>query len=211
MFPAHWLKGRIAGKATSLDSNEIKRSIEMLNVAIAKYPQEFLKKNLKQIYVFSSLEFFGVGYGGTYHKDAVYICNKGLSKGYTAKFMEKVFHAELSSVLYSNFAAHFPKTEWRLANAQGFSYGNGGVNAIKRGRNGEGQTQVAQEKGFLTQYGMSDMENDINSYAKNIFGDKERFWKQVYSSERIRKKSELFIQFYHQMDHSFTEAYFKKL
>lgn len=208
IFPTSWLQGRIAGKAKSLDTSEVSRTIEMVDAALAKYPKEFLKEHLSKVYVLSKLEFFGVGYGGTYYKNAIFITNKGQDKGYTRKFMEKVFHAEFSSVLYHDFKKKFPAEDWSKANGKSFSYGSGGVEAIKRGTNSETPTKSINKQGFITEYGMSDMENDINSYAKHLFGDPERFWDLVELYPRIRKKAGILISFYGEMNPKFNEDYF---
>jgi hypothetical protein len=66
------------------------------------------------------------------------------------------------------------------------------------------------ENGFLTQYALSDMENDINTLAQNIFRPAPGFWTKVDHYPRIRKKVSLLIDFYHNLSSVFTEQYFRK-
>ncbi len=211
VFPSSWLEGRVKGQAASLDSAEIPRTIKMLETALSKYPEGFVARHLSNIYVFSKLQFFGVGYGGTYYKDAIFLTNKGEAKGYSDKFMEKVFHAEFSSILFTRYKSLFPSDAWGEANGSGFEYGSGGVDAIRNGTNDESLLEEHHRAGFITEYGMSDMENDLNSFAKHIFGDPEAYWKLVNEYPRIKQKSSLVIRFYSKISAEFSEEYFRRL
>jgi hypothetical protein len=55
------------------------------------------------------------------------------------------------------------------------------------------------------------MENDINTFAQNIFSPSENFWKIADGYLRIKKKVKILIDFYNKIDPMFTEDYFRRL
>ena len=211
-FPYTWYSGQINGKAISLDSSEIKRSTEIVKKALAKYPVDVIKKNLDKVYVMKSLKFFGVNYGGTNAKNKVYIANNGTIAGYANDFIERSFHEEFSSVLLANYPDVFDNKHWAGVNDINFKYSCwNGFEAIKSGNASEDFNEVLNEKGFLDEYGMSTMENDMNSFAKNMFMAKSNFWRIVAQNNRLSMKLELVVEFYKKIDKTFTLDYFKKI
>lgn len=212
MFPYTWYSGDIKGKAVSLDSSEIIRSTEIVKKALSKYPVDVIKKNLDKIYVMKSLEFYGVIYGGTNTKNIVYIANNGIGTGYTNDFIERIFHEEFSSVLLANYPDAFNKIKWAGINEHDFKYSCvNGYEALKSGNDSEEFNDILNEKGFLDEYGMSTLENDMNSFAKNMFMAKPNFWRIVPKNNRLSMKLELVVNFYHKIDKTFTLDYFKKI
>lgn len=209
MFPESWYKDDIQGKAISLNKKEIPRTIALLQKCLSKYPSDLLTKNLRKIYVVKKLEFFGVRYGGTNSSDIVYISNQGIEKGYNDIFIEQIFHAEFSSILWRNYSSDFREEEW-LKNSK-TSYGNGGVEALKTGSSSELFQKEIHRKGFLNQYAMSSVENDFNAFAKNIFKAKNSFWSITQAHEGLKNKLQLIINFYHNLNKQFTQGYFHKI
>lgn len=211
IFPQSWYGGQIKGVAESLDTAELKRSLKIVKTALAKYPAAVLKKNLKKVYVLKKLSFYGVDYGGTNTKGVVYIANKGLSKNYTDSFIERVFHAEFSSVLMNSYPQDLDQKKWAEINPKDFQYGAvNGYEAIKAGKSSEDFDKKILEIGFLNEYAMSTLENDFNSFAKNLFYAEDNFWSIVEGNSRLSEKLELILDFYSKMDSKFTKEYFKK-
>ena len=210
IFPKHWYNRNIAGSAESLDSSEIDRSKKTLNIAIKKYPRTVLQKNLKKVYFLKSLYFYSVNYGGTYWKDTLYIANSGERLGYTVSFVEKTIHHEFSSILMEHYPRFFNKKEWIKFNHVDFKYGSGGQKEIKEGKDSEEINSELNEKGFLTEYGMSSLENDLNEIAQNLFVPEAGFWDAVNKYPKLKHKVDLAIIFYGKIDPIFTEAYFKE-
>jgi hypothetical protein len=210
IFPQSWYGGQIKGSAESLDTAEIKRSTEIVKKALAKYPSAVLKKNLKKVYVLKKLSFYGVEYGGTNTKDVVYIADKGLSQNYTDEFIERIFHAEFSSILLDNYPKALDQKEWAAINGKDFHYGAvNGYEAIKAGKDSELFDKKILEFGFLNEYAMSTLENDFNSFAKNLFFAEGDFWKIVESNSRLIMKLKLILDLYKTVDSNFTKEYFK--
>lgn len=211
MFPAGWYCKRISAEASSLPSQYRTEAMDILNRAIAKYPEDVLFVYLRKVYVMESMSFFGVPYGGTNTKDVVYITYDNSNPERTAEYVEGVFHHEFSSVLFRKFNRHFDRRPWESINPAEFSYGKGGVEAIKRGEASLDYDYDLLKVGFLNKYSQSAFEEDINVFAQNLFCGGEQFWYIVDTFGKIREKALLTVGFYNQIDPRFTEEYFRTL
>jgi HD-GYP domain-containing protein (c-di-GMP phosphodiesterase class II) len=213
IFPSSWYGSGIDAKAESLSPGEVERSKSIIVTALDKYPTPLLKNNLKSVYVLKSMSFYGVNYGGTnLPPDIVYIANDGVSMGYTDIVIEKTFHHEFSSVLKYNYG--FDETAWRQVNPAGFIYfdeATGGAGAIKAGKASQTFDSKEHEMGFLYEYAESTLENDLNSFAENIFIGEESFFNIVESYDKLKLKLDLTVAFYNSLDPVFTIDYFKGL
>ena len=159
------------------------------------------------------MTFYNVGYGGTNTTDALYLTNNGVAEGYTNLYLEQTFHHEYSSILYRNYSSFLDEAAWKKANNTGFDYNDpeAGVGAIRNNQSSQDLDTALCVKGFLTQYSLSGMENDINTFAQNLFSPSGNFWNYVDHYPNINKKTKLLISFYNKIDPVFTENYFKKL
>jgi hypothetical protein len=211
MFPESWLDNEINAQAESLKLAEFRRSITIVFNALDKYPIEFIKKNLKEVYVLHFISFYGVEYGGTNSSDVVYITNQGVTKGYTDEYIEQLFHAEFSSIVLRNYASIDYNKDWCSINNKEFRYGDGGVAEIKTGKAGLDYAQDYFKNGFLYEYAMSGSENDFNSIAKNLFCPSKDFWSLYGTYIKLSKKINLAIELYHSADSSFNLIYFRNL
>jgi hypothetical protein len=210
MYPESWRGGEIKGTAIPLEESEYERSKNLVTKALAKYPVKVLKSNLKKIYVLNHISFYGVGYGGTNSTDAVYLTNQGEEKYYTDLYVEQIFHEEFSSILLRNFPAHISEYTWSDCASDSISYGGTGVDAIKNGKAGETFDARLNDFGFLGEYATSNFENDLNSFAKNIFCPKADFWTLIETYPRLKCKLDTIIKFYGLINVKFTEEYFEK-
>jgi hypothetical protein len=211
MFPESWYDDEINAQAASLNLGELKRSIAVVFKALDKYPVEFLKKNLKEVYILNYISFYGVEYGGTNSNDVVYITNQGILNGYTDEYVEQLFHAEFSSIVLRNYADANYDNDWFSINSKEFIYGDGGVTEIKTGKAGLEYAEDYFKNGFLYEYAMSGSENDFNSIAKNLFCPSENFWDLYGTYIKISKKINFTIELYNSADSSFNLIYFRRL
>lgn len=211
MFPDTWYESDIDAQAISLEREEVERVIDILNRCFEKYPDAIIKANLNRVYVLNSLQFFGTSYGGTYTSDAVFLSDKGELRGYTDVYIEKLFHAEFSSVLYKNYDHLFDAEAWAAACFEGFEYGSGGMLALKSGQSSETFLYQHNELGFLNKYAQSSMENDFNSFAKNLLCPSPDFWQLTDSYEGLGKKLALITAFYAALDVQFNAEFFEGL
>jgi hypothetical protein len=159
------------------------------------------------------MKFFDTPYGGTNSSNAVYISNDGIGQGFTNNFLEQTFHHEFSSILFRNHAGLLDTVEWKKANMPDFDYNDpeNGVGSIRKNQTSQHIDTLLCEKGFLTEYSLSSMENDINTFAQNLFCSSPDFWRVVKTYPGINKKVNLLVAFYSKLDPVFTESYFKKI
>jgi hypothetical protein len=213
IFPDSWQELPINAKGEQLDIAEIQRCKAVMVKALSKYPAAALQKNLEIVYFLKSMKFYDVGYGGTNSTDALYLTDGGTAMGYTDLYLEQTFHHEYSSILYRNNPSFIDEEGWKKANIPGFDYNDpeNGVGAIRNNQSSQEHDTALCKKGFLTQYSLSGMENDINTFAQNIFSPSADFWKIVDQNPRIKRKVNLLVSFYNKIDPLFTEAYFQKL
>ncbi|GAB4292518.1 MAG: hypothetical protein Kow0068_17760 [Marinilabiliales bacterium] len=214
MFPDSWYEPDISGKAKALSAGEIARTKAVLDIAMKKYPAHVLSENLEKIYLLSELEFYGVKYAGTYSDKTLYIANSGLDEGYTNRFIEQSFHHEFSSILYWKYLHYFNKELWTSLNPDAdtiYFDDLGGAGAMITGTDNDEFDPKYHEIGFLYQYATSSFENDVNSFAENLFKAKPGFWDAVDKYDKIRQKTEIIIEFYNKLDTVFTEKYFRKI
>lgn len=211
MFPAGWYCKRIAAEAVSLPREYRTEAMDILNKAIAKYPEDVLFVHLRKVYVLKSLAFFGIPYGGTSTRDVIYLTYDNSNPERTTDYVEGVFHHEFSSVLLRKFTKHIDKRDWAALNPTDFCYGQGGVEAIKKGEASLDFDYALLELGFLNKYSQSDFEEDFNVFAQNLFCGGAQFWIIVDSFGKIREKTRQAIDFYHRIDPQFTEEYFRTL
>ncbi|MEE9355685.1 MAG: hypothetical protein V3U75_08875 [Methylococcaceae bacterium] len=211
IFPEQWLVAPTNAKAQALSDDELKRSRKIILDGMAKYPVNLLFENLQTVYVLKHLEFSGVRAGGTNSLKNVYVLNKGLVKGFTAKWIEKTFHAEFSSILLRNYSARFDRAGWRKINEPDFHYGQGGVNAISTNKARKRFDPALHKTGFLHEYACSSMENDFNAFAELLLLGHSSLWNLAEKYPRIRSKLLKIIQFYQAIHPTFNERYFRSL
>lgn len=199
IFPLNWVRSEINAKATPIDSIYISQSQKVLETAIRKYPSEVIQKYLGKVFVVSTLEFYGLRYGGTNSASNIYLCNRGFSD----EWLEMAFHAEFSSMLLRRNAKDFDKNEWVSQNDSSVIYGKSGVEALKLGQTSIKLDEELSKKGILYQYALSSLENDFNSYAENILLNRKEFWDLAKNNARVLAKANLVISFYKHIDERF--------
>lgn len=210
-FPLDWRNDRIDAQGQQIAIDEIPRSKQVAVKALNKYSTTLLGYNLKALYFLKSMKFFGVSYGGTNSLDALYITNNGAALGYTDEYIEQTFHHEFSSILFRNYIRYFDTISWKKANDATFDYNDpeSGVGAIRTGRSSQILDTALARYGFLTEYAMSSLENDLNTIAQNLFLPEQGFWNIVDKYPKIKTKMQLLVAFYSILDERYTERYFR--
>ncbi|MEP7164419.1 MAG: hypothetical protein ABI741_06990 [Ferruginibacter sp.] len=213
IFPLSWLNAGINAKGEPILPGEISR-VKMLMVrALSKYPDTVLQKELRAVYFLRSMSMYNVIYGGTNSRDAVYLTDNGVDMGYTDAFIEQTFHHEFSSILYRNYPALLDTMVWKAANIPNFDYNDpeGGLGAIRKDESSQDLDTALCRIGFLTQYAYSDMENDVNTIAQNLFKPSPGFWNIVNTYPRIKEKVRLLVNFYIKISSGFNQQFFMKM
>lgn len=213
IFPRSWRGYPINAEGEDLPYSETDRCKKIAIRAFRKYPGALLRSELSDVYFLRAMRFYGVGYGGTNSNDALYLSDNGEASGYTDFYLEQTFHHEFSSILYRNHPRYFDEKEWIAANFPGSSYNDpeNGVGAIRNRESSQELDTLRCAKGFLTQYAGSGLENDINTFAQNLFCPGPGFWDIADRYPRIKTKLAVLVRFYNRLNPVFTETYFREL
>ena len=139
-----------------------------------------------------------LAYGGTNSTDAVYLTNQGIPSGILINTLNKLFTMNFQAFLFRNYPSLLDTNAWKAANAPGF------ITMIRKMELEPSEIINLRRtldtllcvKGFLTQYGGSRIENDVNTFAQNLFLPEKDFWNYVDRFPGIRKKVNLLINFY---------------
>lgn len=166
--------------------------LEAMKPALEGYSKDFLRRNLKKIAIYEKMTVDGVAYGGTYdviHK-VMYLQASQIGKKTAG------FHHEFSSILLANYGLLFPAAEWRAANPPEFAYlaSQAGGEALARNSDIEGDPEV-YEKGFIAGYGMTRLEEDVNTYHQVLMADPDRLGLLTAAYPSIARKAGLLVGF----------------
>lgn len=199
------------------DPDTIKNVKQSVYAAFEQYPVEVLNQNIGAVVVLKKLDMHGLPYGGTY------ICNKGnpgasvvylvldnsIPKDEIHPYMTDAFNHEFSSILMKNY--NFPKEAWKAANGKGFKYKyedeDGGYKALKNGEFGnEENIEALYLKGVLSQYALSDLEEDFNVYSGMIMTYPNELKAVLDTYPIVKKKVKIWIDFYTSIDKKFGQT-----
>lgn len=208
IFPAGW-NTHYQMTSSPLAPAATDRCIKIISNALLKYPNELITKNLKSVYVLSSLGFRGVLASGTNSDDTVYVVCGTPDQGYSDEYVEQTFHHEFSSILLRNYPYFFSTIKWQSINPKSFSYLDSGVSAILANKGSQNYEVKLNSDGFLCDYSTSTLENDFNMIAESLFEPTPQFWLAVDKNQKIRDKVNLVIHFYNQLSSQFNEGYFR--
>jgi len=203
MFPASWLNSEIHPHAKSLPVIIRPEAKKIILNAFHKYPKSILYKNLEKVYLLKELKFYGVEYGGTNTHNVVYIVHNY----YSLEFVERTFHHEFGAVLMYNY--DFDTTAFKKMITNNVNYGSGGIAALINGESSTTFDYDLIENGFLSKYGSSCVEEDFSSICEQLFKPESDFWHVYDDYPVMQKKIKYIIDFYHSIDTTFNEKYFR--
>lgn len=133
---------------------------------VGKYPDALLRGRLHAIVVVRWLRYGDTELGGVWRDGTVFVTDETEDGERSDRGFRQVLHAEISSVLVRSRAGRelWSWADWTDASGGKGSYGTGGGDAIRSGRASTRWRSVSHERGFLTEYGASSPENDLNDY-----------------------------------------------
>ena len=211
MFPGYWYYAPRNVYAESLLPNNIERVKIIAFSALDKYTIKVLVENLKKIYFLNDFEFYGFDWGGTIvlPSETLYLVCYAWSLDY---WIEKNIHHEFSHLLFYKYRYLFDEISWNNINPEGFSYLPGeGREALEKGMTSKEFDKKLHETGFLFEYAQSGILEDIASFAENMFLDNPDFWHSIETYPKLKQKFGLVVDFYHSIDPTFTEEYFREI
>lgn len=217
-FSPEWEEAPTSATATFLDpvqdKDEIVRARRLVQEELTRYSTALVNRNLDYVYIVKSLSEEDTEVGGLNSPEdkKLYLEDTGVYDEPMERYVRSSIHHELAHVLLANYADQFSRTGWSRLNTPGFRYGVGGLESIKE----EPEVEVeldpeSWEEGFAYPYGKSDIDEDVACLAEALFSGNTRFWKAVDRVPVLNRKVKALIAFYHALDNTLTEAYFRQI
>jgi hypothetical protein len=213
MFPEDWVDPTSPTSATAPVPELVPYAVEGIKRALRKYPTAFLKKNLKRIYVVNNLLVDGQPSGGVNAPEmkTIYVDLDNLDSSEVTAWSEETIHHEFAHLLADNHPGNISMKSWAMLNRPGFTYGNGGTDAIRIGKDGDDITPEYLSQGFVEEYSKSAPDEDFATLCERMFSGDRNVLRAAVKYPLLRKKAHRVVAFYHSLDQSFTDGYFKKL
>jgi hypothetical protein len=179
---------------------------EILQMAFDKYPVEVIKSYLSRIHFAREIDQAGFKFGGSYDpfRRIIYLVDNGEKNDDQAV---DTFHHEFSSLLLS--AHSFWVDPWTDNHPKDFKYLGDiydswkAANKVRK----EITENECYEKGFVSDYGLTNFGNDFSEYSAMIFTYPKKFKKIMDKYPRVRGKFLVWLEFYQKIDPVFTEEY----
>lgn len=175
-----------------------------LNRALGEYPSEWLSLVLNRIHLVGKLSISGFKGGGTYlfkneistGKTTILLATDHDITAEFKTFIRRAFHHELSSILIIKYP--FPKEQWLSFWPDDIVCPTDHLSILKYSQNyaSEQEIQALYNKGFVSDYGLAGVENDINTYAELIMDDPEKMAALANQFPLIRDKLHILLVFY---------------
>lgn len=159
----------------------VKEMKSVIEEEMEKYPNGFIDKLIRYIYIVDTLEDNGYRIGGGYsfNKKFIFLSVENRFWG-VFKYIDKkrgTFHHELASFIFNKpfniltWHTLVPK-KWQPVTK----------NSVRE------QSEWGLEEGFITSYGTTSLGNDFSEYAKIIFMEPKRIIEYAKHSSVVKKK-----------------------
>jgi hypothetical protein len=179
---------------------------DILQKAFDKYPDKVIKNYLNAIYFSREIDDGDLKYGGTYDpfRRIIYLVDNGEKNNAQAM---STFHHEFSSLLLKSHS--FWVDPWTDHHPKDFQYLDDILDTWKEVEEASKafSNEACYKKGFVTDYGLTNFENDFNEYSEMIFTYPRKFKKIMGQYPRVRGKFLVWLEFYQKIDPIFTEEY----
>ena len=193
-FPEAWLESPIDCGGGQIELSEAERVVPLIEVFAAAYDPAVVEKNLTDIYLLGDLHCYGHPYGGTNSTASIYLRVGTRAEGYTDRVLLAILHEEFSSILFRNY--HFPVETWKDLDGNDFEYPNDSIDILDQPGLKTDAPNEMLERGFLTRYASSSLENDFNEYAGWMFVWPDRLCDYGSLYQTVQKKATMVNAFY---------------
>lgn len=183
----------------------LKRYADLLQTSFDKYPVDVIKNYLKVIQFAGEIEDdVHSSYWGTYDpfRRIIYLVDNGEKNDKQAM---STFHHEFSSLLLKSHS--FWIDPWTHQNPKDFEYYEDIYDNYAKMRKNREVDKDYYAKGMVSNYGLTNFENDFNEYSAIIFTYPKKFKKIMNQYPRVRGKFKVWLEFYQKIDPIFTEEY----
>ncbi len=173
-------------------------ALKGIKYALSKYPPELIKKHLKAVFIPGVIETYDVQIGGSYFSSWIYLSALEKYEQAGSELYSLNFHHELSSLFFNG--GGFPTDRWIAVNSPGFSYLPTQIDVVQaadqKNRKDPKDAPSWYKAGFVHDYGMTSIENDINMYAELAMTNPERLQTLAQEFPKINAKAQILVEFY---------------
>jgi hypothetical protein len=205
VFPAGWIKPPINATYTTIKPSNFPQFYRAATFALRKYPTSILQ-HLQYVHFFKTMSFYQLSFGGTYYKNSIYIVDY-----YKPKDIERAIHHEFSSIVRVAYGIPRLLRRWNRILPPDFTYGDGGIDALKSGATSCKPDRALWKKGIFCEYASASPEEDFNVIAEELWTGCRELWEGAQDFPVLYKKIKLVIDVYADMNASCDESYFLSL
>lgn len=181
--------------------------LKIVDAALKKYPASLTRKHIKKIAIGGSLTQDGAVIAGLYDHDTLYLFYNQQFGENSPLFLEQTIHHEFSSILIEKY--DFPAFDWLKLNPANFEYIINPVminNYVKNTKSYNASPKQLQQ-GMVSSYGITNAENDINTYAELAFTQPETMKAHATKYAIVAKKYQMIKQFYLSISPEFSKIF----
>ena len=172
--------------ATAAEADQAQLALQGAHEALGTYPPALVRPLLQELWIVGGLEIRGYPVGGTYLGPRMLLASDHLRTAADRIHAERFFHHEFSSYLFllPGFpeAAYLPDYEALLEATQEHAPA--------------AEAETWRRQGFVSDYGRSSLENDVNTYAELLMADPAELLRLGDAFPRIAIKARLLAGYY---------------
>jgi len=189
--------------------NNSSEALDGIEDALKIYPKGFVSSIIKSINICGSMKMEGSDAGGTFSSNSLILSSISAWNGTGTNYTNALrgVHHELSSLIY--LRSIFATLAWKKLMPKNWKPSINNHETLSVNNN----IEPNYASGFLTEYGMTNIENDFNVYAEFIFIEPEHIIKLATKYPIIAKKLGLIISAYTNADPEYSnefKTYFNK-
>ena len=173
-------------------------SLALLGVhkSLQAYPPAVIRKFLQGIWIVGSLRIRDFPVGGTYIGPRIYLASDHLRTPAAAVHAERFFHHEFSSYLF--LQPDFPEAAWLAAKPAGVNYLPDYASLLEATQKHAPASEAEGwwRQGFVSDYGRSSIENDVNTYAEPFMADPAELVRLAEAFPPVEAKARLLARYY---------------
>ena len=181
-------------------------ALRALERALEAYPPEFLEQRGPRVLIAGELYLLDFQIGGTVQPpDWVLLASNYLFAEAGSGHLRRSFHHEYSSVLMADVP--FPEEAWRGLLPDGFAFPDNDAERLAATQVYADDLTAFHEQGFVSDYGASSLENDINTYAELLMDDPDGLAELALAHVRVREKVALIRGYYEALHPDFAQRF----
>lgn len=182
--------------ATAAEADQAQLALQGAHEALGTYPPALVRPLLQELWIVGGLEIRGYPVGGTYLGPRMLLASDHLRTAADRIHAERFFHHEFSSYLF--LQPGFPEAAWLAANAPEAAYlpDYEALLEATQEHAPAAEAETWRRQGFVSDYGRSSLENDVNTYAELLMADPAELLRLGDAFPRIAIKARLLAGYY---------------